>query len=325
MKKFLCLVVLSMAGVSSLYAKNCKDDLVSFISAFEAKVDPAYKNAAGASYKAKISGKESDYNRSSELQVELVSIYSNKDDYKKIKEMKTCADVKKDPDLKRRLDLISNLYTANQIDPKKLEKMIKLQTEIENKFSLFRAKVNGKELTDNQIEDLLKNSADSKELEAAWSASKAIGPVVASDVKKLVLMRNQAARELGFKNYHQMMLKLNEQDPAEIEKLFNELDVLTRPAYMKLKQEIDLALSKKYNVPVNKLEPWHYQNRYFQEAPQIYSIDLDNYYKKVDIAETAEEYFDGIGLNIDEIMDNSDLYEKKGKYQHQQSIMLPKI
>ena len=40
--------------------------------------------------------------------------------------------------------------------------------------------------------------------------------MVAGDVKKLVLMRNKAAKELGFKNYHQMMLKLNEQDPKEM-------------------------------------------------------------------------------------------------------------
>lgn len=316
MKKFLCLIALMALGGTDLYSKDCKNELISFIKAFEAKVAPAYQNAASASFKAKISGKETDYKRSSELQVALVSIYANQDDYKKLKSMKKCADVKKDADLNRQLMLISNLYAANQIDPKKLEEMIKLQTEVENKFSTFRAIVNGKELTDNQIEDTLKSSTDSKELEAAWLASKAIGPMVSADVKKLVAMRNKAAKDLGFKNYHQMMLKLNEQDPQEIEVLFNELDILTRPAYSKLKKEIDQALAKKYNITVSQLRPWHYQNRYFQEAPQIYSVDLDTYYKDVNIAKVTRLYFKGIGMDIDDIMDNSDLYEREGKYQH---------
>lgn len=316
MKRFLLVLVSLTLGGSVLSAKDCKNELISFIKTFESKVDPAYKKAAGAAYTAKITGKESDYKKSSDLQMKLIGIYTDKDDYKKLKEIKKCADVKKDKDLYRQLELMTNLYAANQIDPKKLEAIVKLQTEMENRFSTFRAEVGGKKLTDNEIENILKSSTDQKQLEAVWTASKAIGPVVASDVKKLVLMRNDAAKELGFKNYHQMMLKLNEQDPQQIEKLFNELDTLTRPAYAKLKKEIDSALAKNNGIPVSKLRPWHYQNRYFQEAPQIYSLDLDSYYSKSDAAKLTQDYYDGIGLDVDDIMDNSDLYEKKGKYQH---------
>ncbi len=317
MKKLFLLLVSLTVGGTSVLAKDCKQELVTFIKNFEDKVSPAYKNANEAAFNARISGKEADYKKSSDLQIKLSDVYSNKDDYKKLKEIRTCNDVKKDKDLYRQSELILNQYTSKQIDPKKLEALIKLQTEMENKFSTFRSEVNGKKLTDNEVEKTLKASTDSKELEATWKASKAIGPVVAEDVKKLVLMRNAAAKELGFKNYHQMMLKLDEQDPNEVEKLFNELDTLTRPAYTKLKKEIDVALAKKLGISTSKLQPWHYQNRYFQEAPQIYTVDLDTYYKKVDIAELTKAYYDGLGMNsVDDAMKSSDLYEKKGKYQH---------
>ena len=316
MSKLLLILVSLTIGGGNLVAKECKENAIKFINDFETKIAPAYKKAASSTYKAKISGKETDYKKSSELLIQLSNIYSDTKDYQVLKDIRQCSDVKKDKDLYRQLSLIFNLYTSNQIDPKKLKAIIELQTELENKFATFRAEVNGKKLTDNQIENTLKTSTNSEELEAAWNASKAIGPVVYADVKKLVLMRNQAANELGFKNYHQMMLKLSEQDPNEIEQLFNELDNLTRPAYAKLKMEIDSALAKKHGITRSKLRPWHYQNRYFQEAPQIYSIDLDTYYKKADIAELAQDYYDGIGMNIEDIMDNSDLYERKGKYQH---------
>ena len=59
--------------------------------------------------------------------------------------------------------------------------------------------MSGKKLTDNEIEEILSTSKDSKELEAAWLAHKKIGPVVAEDVKKLVKMRNEVAKELGYR------------------------------------------------------------------------------------------------------------------------------
>jgi peptidyl-dipeptidase A len=139
---------------------------------------------------------------------------------------------------------------------------------------------------------------------------------VAPKVLKLVALRNEAARELGFPNYHTMQLQLGEQDPEQIEQLFDELDHLTRDTFRELKAEIDAYLSKRYGVPVNQLMPWHYQNRFFQEAPKIYKVDLDQYYANQDIVELTRKYYAGIGLPIDDMLKKSDLFERPGKYQH---------
>jgi peptidyl-dipeptidase A len=133
---------------------------------------------------------------------------------------------------------------------------------------------------------------------------------------KLIKLRNESAKELGYKNYHQMSLALSEQDPDEIENLLNELDNLTKDAFANLKNDIDDFLSKKLNVPKDQLMPWHYQNRFFQEAPKIYNVNLDGYYKDKDIVALTTSYYKGIGLPIDEMVANSDLFEKEGKYQH---------
>ena len=42
-----------------------------------------------------------------------------------------------------------------------------------------------------------------------------MGQVVADDLKQLVLLRNEAARKLGFKDYHVMRLYLSEQDQEQ--------------------------------------------------------------------------------------------------------------
>ncbi len=75
-----------------------------------------------------------------------------------------------------------------------------------------------------------------------------IGPVVADDIIKLVKHRNIIARKLGFSNYHEMSLKLSGQDPAEVTRIFDELDSLTRDNFAELKGEIDSYFAKRYNI-----------------------------------------------------------------------------
>jgi peptidyl-dipeptidase A len=62
--------------------------------------------------------------------------------------------------------------------------------------------------------------------------------------------------------------------------------------------------------------PWHYQDRFFQEAPQVGSIDLDRNFKGKKVDELAQKFYTGIGLPVDEIIKNSDIHGRKGKYQH---------
>lgn len=313
-----CLIMLFSIVLNSCAAKRnneMNEEFAKFVKEYEAKVIPLTEKSAAAYFDATISGKEEDYKKSADMEFQRSKIYADKASFEKLKKIRESGAIT-DELQKRQLEVIYNAYLGSQIDENKLEEMIKMQSSVENRFSTFRAEVNGKKLTDNEVEDILKTSADSKLLEAAWKGSKAIGKVVASDVIKLVKLRNEAARSLGFSNYHEMSLKLGEQDPQEIEKLFDELDNLTRSSFASLKDKMDEVLAAKYKISKDKLMPWHYQNRYFQEAPKIYEVDLDSYYKDKNIAELTKTYYAGIGLDIQDIMAKSDLYEKEGKYQH---------
>ncbi len=290
-------------------------EFASFLKDYESKVIPLSKESALADFDASISGKEEDYKKAADFRLELTKFYSDKEAFEKLKNFKKSGEIK-EPLLKRQLDVIYNSYAANQLDEKLLEEIVNLSSKVENKFSTYRAEFNGKKYTDNEIDEILETSKNSTELEKAWKASKQIGAEVAPDIIKLVKLRNEAAIKLGYKNYHQMSLTLSEQNAEEIEKLFDELDSLTRNEFTQLKSRIDDYLSKKLNVPKDKLMPWHYQDKFFQQGPKIYDVDFDAYYKNKDIVEITRKYYDGLGLNIDDLIKNSDLYEKEGKYQH---------
>lgn len=313
------LPVLALLGLLSSCGTSEKDrmteELKTFIKKFESEVIPLNKQAALAYFDATLSGKEEDYTKAADLEVQLSKVFARKKDFETLKRIRE-ANVIADPILRRQLEVLYLSYIEKQIDESRLEEMIRLQNENEKKFSTFRAEVNGKKLTDNEIEDILRTSTDNKELEAAWTASKEIGSIVAEDILRLVRMRNEAAKNLGFANYHAMKLELGEQDPEQIEALFDELDELTGATFAQLKSDMDEKLAKRCKVAVEDLMPWHYQNRYFQEAPKIYDVDLDVLYKDKDIVALTKQYFAGLNLPIDDLVERSDLFEKEGKYQH---------
>jgi peptidyl-dipeptidase A len=171
-------------------------------------------------------------------------------------------------------------------------------------------------MTDSEVRRILKNSVNSEQRQAVWEASKKIGPKIEKDLKELVKLRNQAATKLGFKNYHAMMLHLNEQDSDEIIKLFDTLDELTRGPFKSAKEEIDGLLVKRYKLDAGKLMPWHYQDPFFQEAPSVFAADIDAPFKSADLIKMVQDFYAGIGLPINRVVAQSDLYEKPGKSPH---------
>jgi len=297
------------------------NELKAFIVEFEKKIKPLNEEAALTYFDATVTGSKELFDKYEKLQLEIEKAYSNKDDFLKLKRIKE-SNLIEDPLMLRELDLLYKAFLSRQADEKLREQIIKLSTQTENIYSTFRTKVDGKELTDNEIEDILTNSTNEKELEKVYLASKQVGKAVADSVLKLVKMRNELARQLGFENYHQMSLILSDQDPNEIENIFDELDSLTRDIFAQLKNEIDNYLCSRFKITKDKLRPWHYQNRFFQEAPKIYQVDLDQYYKNQNIAELARKYFNSLDLNVDDILAKSDLYEKEKKYQHAYCITI---
>jgi peptidyl-dipeptidase A len=304
-----------LAGNMTFGAGNGEDDLRAFIKDYEQKIIPLTGEANLWSFKASISGKDEDYEKSAQLSIEIEKIYSDSAAFSRLKAIRE-AGLIKDPLLSRQMEQLYLSFLGSQIDMKTLEELIRQSSDISQKFYTYRAKVGDRVLSDNQVDSILKYSTDSRELKETWEASKKIGSELAGEVIALVKLRNQAARSLGFNNYYEMQLKLSEQEPSEIAALFDQLDSLTRDKYVVFKERIDSALAVRYNIDKSELKPWHYQNRFFQDAPSLYPVNLDIYYRDKDPVVLAAGYFAGIGLPVESILVRSDLYEKPGKYQH---------
>lgn len=325
MRKLIVLFLISALSVTlftncSKNKHNSEDvnkmhnEYVAFVKEYN-KIKALDKERNLAYFEASIASNDENWKKYAALDIKINEFLSNKEAFNKIK-MIYDSKLITDPIENRHVYYLYLTYLSKNISTTILNDLTNMQTAIEGKYSAFRADVGGSKLSDNDIEDILKTEKDSRKLQQAWEAHKNIGPVVAEDIKNLVRKRNEAAKQLGYNNYHEMSLKLSDQDPVEIGKLFDDLDNLTRDAFAKEKSKMDAILAKECNIQVSELMPWHYQNRYFQEAPKIYNVDIDGFYKSIDIVKTAENYYKSIGLPIEDLVAKSDLFEKPNKNQH---------
>ncbi len=306
--------LISLLLISGCIGPDKEAELSKFIKKHETKVIPIEKKMKRAEMKASLSGKVKDYRKATDLKIKLTEIYSNKKNFEKLKAIKESNEVK-DELLKRQLDILYNEYLFHQLDKKKMADMINIAQDLEQKFSVFRTKVDNEEMSSNDVEIVLANFTDLKMLEITWKKSKRVGKVIAADMIKLVKMRNEAARSLGFKNYFDMRLILSGQDPAELEELYESFYVLTKEPYAELKKEIDKYLAGYYKIPLKRLRPWHYQNRFFFFFPDIYNVDLNKYYKRIDQLKIVDKFYKGLGLNLEDVISHSDFLPRSGKSQ----------
>jgi peptidyl-dipeptidase A len=290
-------------------------DVRSFLAEHVARVENLSRDVNIAYWDATISGKPDAFTRYSAKEVELQKIYADRGDFERVRGWHEAPDGLDELE-RRQITLLYHAYLRNQIDPGQIEKMTNLSSRIVQAFGTYRALVDGREMTGNDVRNFLKQSTDAVARKRVWEADKAVGRVVEDDLLALVRLRNDVARSLGFADYYVMSLELAEQRAPDLATLFTELDELTREPFRKAKQEVDAALAARYGVAPADLRPWHYEDPYFQEAPRIFEVDFDRYSRGQDEEALSNRFFEGIGLEVSGIIASSDLYERPGKEQH---------
>ncbi len=315
MKNFYVLaMIFSLMFSCSTSSSKAEMEAKQFIDSLSAVVQPLMKESATAYWNATASGEDQYYDQYARIEIELSNIYSDPVKFKTVKILQESRI--KDPLLARQVEILYYLFLAKQTDPELLNKITKLSTEVEQRFNTFRGMVDGKALSGNDIKEILSKSPDLELRKKAWEASKSVAPTVEADFLELVKLRNESAKSMGFDNFYDMQLIVNEQDPAEIRRIFQELDDDTRAPFIEVKSEIDHVLAERFGITEDELRPWHYADPFFQEAPVITEVNLDVYYENQDVVDLARQFYDGIGINVDQILANSDLYERAGKYPH---------
>lgn len=292
-----------------------ESQMQTFVDRHVQQLEPLSTESGRAYYAAQVSGKEEDFDRVKDLSLQINDLYLDRSDFEILRKARQSGRVR-DPRLKRQVDRLYLAFLKSQMDPELLKAGIELQTEITERYNNYRGRIDGREVTMTEIYRIMTQEKDLALREKAWRASKEVGSVIVDDYLRLVRMRNELARQVGYPNYHTYSLDVDEQNVEELDRLFADLDRATAEPFASLKAELDGILANGYGIAVEDLRPWHYHDPFFQRTPLVYEINLDPYYASHDVGRLAIDYFAGIDLPVDDIMARSDLYDKPGKNPH---------
>jgi peptidyl-dipeptidase A len=220
------------------------------------------------------------------------------------------------PLLARQIQLAYLSSAKAQQDEETIEQISQLEAEIRQAYYNFRGEVGGQPLNDNELDQILAKSDDSDQVRSAWEASKQIGAQVADKVRELVRVRNRAARAQGYRDHFQKALTLSEINEDRLLERFSQLEKVTQSKFQDLKAEIDKARAARFGIGEDELYPWHFGDRFFQDPPETSEVDMDAYFADKDPVGLAKATYEGLGLEVGEILERSDLYAREGKNQH---------
>jgi len=161
---------------------NAKEkQLEKFIAAHVEKIEPITTQMNLVYWDASTTGRTEDYDKLSQLQLEISRIYNNPKEYAFIKGMKESGQVR-DARLARQLEKLYYAYLRNQVEPELLEKLVDSDTKIQEKYNTFRGTIDGKKVTMSDIYTIMTTEEDCRKRESAWRASKQVGDAISDDL-----------------------------------------------------------------------------------------------------------------------------------------------
>lgn len=313
MRSLFVVPVVLLACCNVGHAQSGDDaEFIALRDAFVAKLEPRELEAAAAAWEVMTTGTQDAQARHKAADHALVELKNDRALFAQLKTLKE-RDQVRDPVLRRELDVLYRRLLRVQGDPELRARIVELETDVQQIFNSHRCRVGDRTLTDNEVREILATTTDSATAEAAYESYMELGRKADAKLRELVRLRNEAARKLGYPNYFSMSLALEETDEADLFRVLDELDELTRAPFTRLKGEIDASRAAHFGIPVAELKPWHFGEAHFQVVPLSKEVNLDPFYENADLPELCRRYYASLGLSIDDVLANSDLYERPGK------------
>ncbi len=324
-------------------------EIESFITSFEERLAPVEKASSEAWWNLATTGTE-------EAQKELVrtgmvynALFANRGEYEMVRDWYEGRESLESSILRRQVEILYKTFAGRQGDEETLRRIEELEAEANAIYSNHRGLIEGAEVNENELREILRVSDDPTMRREAWEASKSVGRKVAGVVRELARLRNRLANAEGFADHHARSLDLQEIDAAELATLMDGLQAATDEPFREFKAGLDADLKRRFGV--ERVMPWHLSDPFFQSgkhdvsafsrsAPQrdpggalgegttrlmpdeysdanaAHELDVDSFFLDKDLEALTRKTYDNMGLEVRDVLAKSDLYERAGKDQH---------
>ncbi|MGH7493355.1 MAG: M2 family metallopeptidase [bacterium] len=205
----------------------------------------------------------------------------------------------------KQLNKILYLAADNpQTVPELVKQRIAAETAQTEKLFGFDFKIDGKSVTTNQIDEILRSSHQLEERLKAWHASKEVGKVLKDGLEHLQRLRNQTVQALNYPDYFSYQVSDYGMTTGEMMALMAQLNRELRPLYRELHTYARYTLAEKYRQPVPADLPAHWlPNRWGQDWSSMIEVegfDLNGVLKSKSpewIVQQAERFYVSLGFD----------------------------
>ena len=289
------------------------EDFTILKNAFAYKLQPLHKAYWLSRWNFYTNSSEENMARSIAAKKALQKLYQDKKLYKLFKEVDLKSlSLAEQGQLKH---ILKEFEEQNQFHDQK-EELDLMEAEIAKKYNSYTPKIDNKPVSSAQIYAILQTSEDTNLRAQAYQAKLDGGNLIAEDLRKLVIKRNEYAQNFGYNDFFEYHLK--EEFDVDIQDLNNLMELV----YSSLKTQIKTVYEQKNTqrkkaFGVSVLEPHH--------CDLLPKIDPD---KKVNdylisaeqIVDIAKHTYQRMGYNIDSLIAEGrltlDLFPRNKKNTH---------
>ena len=331
-KKLLLLLTISLA-LSCLDEKQQSEMILRhYIDKNVDNIRNFTMESAVALWNANISGDKDDYQKLIDLELDFNNLYqssskhfspdrfstftqnvfTNEQDFQLLKKLKNSGLVT-DTILNRQLTVLYQSFMGPQVEADRYKMLRNAEAKLSQAFSGIKVVIGGKKHAGNQIDSLRKTTSDNSVVKKIYSTFREKGEQNSGDIINLVKMRNEFARNFGYTDFYQLALENKDQTPERIQKLLEEIETKTHDQFFEAKLLIDKNLAKRFHIKTTDLRPWNYNDERTSYLPMKFSEKMDSLYRNTDPVKAAAEFFNGIGLPVQDVIERSDLHPRPGK------------
>lgn len=333
MRKILFLSVLILTLAACLDQKQQAEAILRHY--IKRKVEPIRNysmESAAALWDATVTGNESDYQKLIDIELKFnkmnqnnsdlfypdrfstlsQNVYTDEQDFELLRKLKYSGLIT-DTLLARQLNVLYQTFMGSQIEDEKYKKLMVNEIKLWQAFSNLKVANKGKFYGSSQIDSIRKYSNDGVLIKKISDAYQQMGRQIAPDIVRMVRDRNEFAKRFGYPDFYNLAIESNDQTQERIKVLLDEIELKTRDQYFEAKRIIDKMLAKRFNVAVNELEPYFYNEERDSYLPMRFTVKLDSLFVGKDPVKLASDFFEGIGLPIRDVIKNSRLEDAPGR------------
>ena len=234
------------------------------------------------------------------------NVFTDEEDFDLLKKLKHSGLIT-DSLLSRQLTYLYHLFVGSQIGSDKYKKLLESQVKLSQSSGTLRYPIDDKIYNAQQLDSLRENSGDNQLLGKITKAYQREAQKTAPEIIRLVKNRNEIAIALGLPDYYHVQFESKDISVEKVKALIDEIALMTGGPYLEAKEVIDKKLAKRFRIKVEELRPWHYNDVNKSYLPQRFTLTLDSLLCSSEPVKRAACFFDGIGLNIQSVIEKSEL------------------